>query len=278
MATIPFIHVLVVRTADPGDRQLEAHAEMLRRLLPGASFRDVRPAPGLRSIVRATIDEAVGTGADLILIAGEEAASESRLVAGQLVHRAPCSVWMTSGIPASVPESGDGPAESDGPTGIIVPVDLSERSTEALAIAARLLMLRGGGRCLALHVRVAGPQRLSFDDADTAGRARADDALARFLARVEVGGVDIESLIVDHPTVAGAIHRVTETQRHDLVVMASRGRAHAAAALLLPSDTRRVMLTSPVSVLALKRPGPNLGLLGAWRDPRVRARSEWRFN
>lgn len=264
MATTPFTRILAVRSGGPLDRHLAAHTEMLARLLPGVEWEDLRPASGPPSAVaNAIVAAAAARRADLILVGAAEPGARAAIV--HLIYRAPCAIWMT---PIAQPPR---------VTSIGLAVDFSKQSAAAVSVAAPLAR-NGSGRAQAVHVRVFGPHRLTFADDDAAGKARADEALARFLARVDAGGVDIEPLVVESPSVAMGITDAAREQGHDLIVMSTRGRAHLAARLLLPSDTCAVALESVVSLLALKVPGPGLGLAAAWRDPRVRARSNWRFN
>jgi sulfate permease, SulP family len=267
VATILFSHVLAVFTGDPTDRWVEAHAEVLRQLLAGTVFRELRLDPSaahMPSTLHLIRNEVAATATDLILVGTRASSHRSRALIGALVDRVPCAIWTAPGAPAATLSR------------TLVPIDLSERSAEALAVAGRLLSAAGGGRCQALHVRM-GPQRLTFEDTDAAGKAKAHEALTNVVARVDAGDVDVDPRVVESPNIPSAILRAAAEQNADLIVMTTRGRTRAAA-LLLPSETRRVAQASLIPVLALKHPGVALGVAGAWRDPRIRARGDWRFN
>lgn len=253
MATIPFSRVWIALAGDASDQPLEARARLVAALLPGISFRETRAA--------AVLDQVSET--DLVLVGAPDDERRGRRWIAELAMGAPCSIWMA---PTSAP-----PRLSR----LLVAVDLSDRSAEALSVAAQMAQTASAESCRALHVR-ADAHRLSFDEADPVASARVERSLATFIARVDEQGVDVEAVVVESANIPGAIVRAADEHASDLIVMSTRGRTRAAA-LLLPSTCREVLLTSAVPVLALKCHGARLGALAALRDPRLRARGDLRF-
>ncbi|MBM3770839.1 MAG: hypothetical protein FJW27_06050 [Acidimicrobiia bacterium] len=204
----------------------------------------------------ATIEE---TSADLVLVPGEPLHAGRRVVARRLAMHAPCSVWM---VPRSTPAS---------LKPVLVPVDFSPRAADALRVGAAIAARAGENMCRALHVRLdssrAAPEE--YDEADAFGREH--EAFALFVARIDLHDVEAVPLFEEGSDVARAIVRVGTEQGGGAIVMGTRGRTRASA-LLLGSETEHVLLSSPISVLAVKHFGAGLRLREALADLRVSQR------
>ena len=140
---------------------------------------------------------------------------------------------------------------------ILVPTDGSEITTKAITTAIELAQA-GSGQMFAISVKEPFPYSAisemqpvppqEFYDAQeriAAGRVKAVvDAAAA--ASVACSGHTVEAL---HPWEAILDH--AKAQQCDLIVMASHGR-RGVAALLLGSETQRVLIHSTLPVLIVK--------------------------
>lgn len=242
----------------------EAVATRLRAMVPeplSRWYHDGRLGISVRrgdplDTTLATIDTA---GADLVLVPGEPPHAGRRVVARRLAMHAPCSVWM---VPRATPAS---------LAPVLVPVDFSPRAGDALKVGAAIAACAGETTCRVLHVRFdasrAAPN--AHDEADVMGRER--DALALFVARIDLHDVEAVPLFEEGHDVARAIVRVGAEQGGGVIVMGTRGRTRASA-LLLGSETEHVLLSSSIPVLAVKHFGAGLRFREALTDPRVSRR------
>ncbi len=278
----PFGRVLVA-AGDAPDRALMDYVALLAALCPSASFwithvaRDSATrtteaalrledalSDALRQLVaqqRLTLrthvgepldvllQEAVGLRADLVLLGVLN--DKRRTLARRFAMQAPCSVWM---VPASATPRLDR---------ILAAVDFSSRSADALGLATNIAVAAGLEQCDVLHVRfdaaTAGFEEYSDLDAE-----RAERAFALFTARIETHGIDLQPVLRESADRAGTIVRTAVDRRSDVIVMGTRGRSRAAAAIL-GSQTEHVLSTSPVPVLAVKHFGTQLRLIDALR-------------
>jgi nucleotide-binding universal stress UspA family protein len=140
---------------------------------------------------------------------------------------------------------------------ILVPTDGSEITTKAINTAIDLAQA-GSGQMFAVSVKEPFPYSAisemqpvppqEFYDAQeriAAGRVKAVVDAAK-AAGVACGGHTVEAL---HPWEAILDH--AKAQQCDLIVMASHGR-RGVAALLLGSETQRVLIHSSLPVLIVK--------------------------
>jgi nucleotide-binding universal stress UspA family protein len=140
---------------------------------------------------------------------------------------------------------------------ILVPTDGSEITSKAISTALDLA-LAGGGQLFVVSVKEPFPYSAisemqpvppqEFYDAQeriAAGRVKAVVDAAK-AANVACNGHTVEAL---HPWEAILDH--AKAQQCDLIVMASHGR-RGVAALLLGSETQRVLIHSTLPVLIVK--------------------------
>jgi nucleotide-binding universal stress UspA family protein len=100
---------------------------------------------------------------------------------------------------------------------------------------------------------------------DEAVRQREDlqrKRIGKFLASVDVSGVDFEVVYTNSKDDAEAAHSLASAKNMDAIVIGSRGATLPAIALL-GSTTERVLLNAPVPVLVIKRKGETFGFLDA---------------
>jgi nucleotide-binding universal stress UspA family protein len=122
-------------------------------------------------------------------------------------------------------------------TRLLVPVDFSEPSTEALKLAVTIAM-RVGARLTLLHI---DGETLPGDSEGSMG------ALHRLSAR-EVPSTVVVEMITDQGSPAERINHHAVAGQHDLVVMGTHGKK-GLERVLLGSVTELVVRTCPVPVL-----------------------------
>jgi nucleotide-binding universal stress UspA family protein len=197
----------------------------------------------------ALIAHARQIGADVILLGSRAAPRHRRSLARRLAMSAPCSIWL---IPDGSPPTLDR---------ILVPVDYSERSADALAVATSIAAAAGLEDCAALHVRF-NPAVATFEEYEEIAMADDREAFDIFVARIDLNGVDVTPLYEEGANVATVIGRVASRRQCDLVVMGTRGRSPAAS-VLLGSETDQVIRETQRPVLAVKHYGASLHLKDA---------------
>lgn len=199
---------------------------------------------------------------DLILAGhGKNARSTT---ARRLAMKAPSSIWM---VPQGSPAACDK---------ILVPVDLSPPSADALSLATALASLTGASEVFVLHVYF-NETVVNYDEYDTVIRGREKESFDRFIAPINLHGIRVNPLFEDCANVAHAIERVAERQHVNLVVMGTRGRSRASA-ILLGSETDHVMREGLHPVLAVKHFGSQLNLLQTLLDKNFRHRSGTKYS
>lgn len=147
---------------------------------------------------------------------------------------------------------------------ILVPVDFSERSAVALTAALELARQFGVRQCLTLHVDFPD-SRLLDPPWDDAWRSEQQQTWERFVATVDIHGVDVVPLFRTSIQAARHIHEVAGSYEADLVVMATRGRTPAAERLL-PSVTVCFARDSRFPLLVLKPADTPLTACSALRE------------
>ncbi|MFO7448175.1 MAG: hypothetical protein R6W90_17585, partial [Ignavibacteriaceae bacterium] len=105
--------------------------------------------------------------ADLLLVGSRNAEAGRRVLERRLAMTAPCSVWV---VPERAPVS---------LARILVPVDFSGRSGDALAVATAIAAAAGSASCHAVHVRF-DPSRALPEDGDHIAVGREREAFAIF--------------------------------------------------------------------------------------------------
>ena len=198
---------------------------------------------------------------DLILMGHQRAHSRRRALGRRLAMHAPCSVWV-------VPE-GSRPELRR----ILVPVDFSENSADALLVAGVLARRAGLDRIAVLHVRF-NAATVTFENYEEIEEGEQRRAMDEFLAPIDLKGLEVDMLFEEAAHVSTAVDRVAEREQLDLIVMNTRGRS-TAAAVLLGSETEQVFVETERPVLVVKHRGARLSVLDALlerqlADPGVR--------
>lgn len=255
---VRLVHVLPpTRSAVPAALRRQVEGELLQltrgcagELGPGVGFAvDVLVGPLHDCLLRHAADRR----ADLLLVGHKAEHSGRRALARRLAMKAPCSVWM-------VPEHSPSRLSR-----VLVPVDFSAASADAMNLATALLARQGGGECVPLHVYF-NAETLTYEENDPVPREKVREAFDAFLAGVATHGLRVAPVLREGPRVAVEIERLADSSGADLIVLASRGRS-LSASILLGSVAEDVIIDSRRPVLVVKHQGARLGLLRALLHP-----------
>jgi len=276
-------HLLVALTLTERDMDLIRYAAMLARLDKAIEVRFVHVLPQTESTrhdfaldeierhvadaflnvpdsVKYYCDALKGPLVDRLLFFAAEQEVDLILVGhrpdhppggGSLVRRlsmkAPCSVWIVpDGSPLTLKK-------------ILVPIDFSKPSADAMMVGTSMARLAGDAECLPLHVYF-NEAVLTYEEDDAVVRGEEEKEFRKFMEPIDVSGVEVKPLFVEGAHVAKTIHRVAMEQEVDLKVLATRGRSRSAA-ILLGSVTEGVVIEARTPVLVVKHFGAQLNLL-----------------
>jgi nucleotide-binding universal stress UspA family protein len=190
---------------------------------------------------------------DLIVTGRKQANDENSKLAAKLVRKAPCSVFII-------------PAGSEAKIGkILVPVDFSENSVDAMETAVAFASA-GGARIECLHVYQVptGYHKTgkTYEEFAAIMKSHAEKDCRNLISKLNLRGLDVVPIFELKNNPWKAIKATAQKEQADLLVMGSRGRS-AAAAALLGSVTERLIRTTDMPLLAVKKKGANLSLLEA---------------
>ena len=134
---------------------------------------------------------AASSRADILLIGHRHDHPGQRALARRLAMKATCSVWM-------VPE-GSPPAVRR----ILVPIDFSEHSADALRVATSLARLAGLDECLVLHDYFSAAS-LDYEGYSRVIRGEEDRTFRCFLASIDCHGVRVLPLFEEGPSISSS--------------------------------------------------------------------------
>lgn len=175
-----------------------------------------------------------------------------RALIRRLAMKAPCSVWI-------VPDDA-----SPGIRRILVPVDFSDHSADALEVATGVAARAGAVECTALHVYHTDAV-LTYEESVLEVRDREKEVYQRFVAPIDLHGIAVTPAFVEAEDVPEAIHQAAQDRGADLKVMSTRGRSRSAS-ILLGSVAESVIVEARTPLLAVKHFGARLGLLETLLD------------
>ena len=250
---ISFVHI---QGAAPDSVKQSSHDAVVGELqqLVQEHFQDVsanveRRFHVLRGpLIDGLLSFAAGQHVDLILLGHRSDGRPGRnALIRRLTMKAACSVWVVPD--GSEPRIGR----------VLAPVDFSEHSADALTVAADLTARAGAAECIALHVYHAVAV-ITYEEAIPLVCGMEEDAYERFVAPVNLHGVEPRPVFVESERIAATIHKVAEDEKVDLKVISTRGRSRSAA-ILLGSVTEGVIVEARTPVLIVKHFGAKLGLL-----------------
>lgn len=291
----PFRRVLVAMAGNETDAGLLEYAGMLGQRSSGVEFRCVHVAPstqqpdcalplrdralGLLSneahansvlceFVQGEREDrlleiAVDHQADVILLGHRKDRSGRRSLARRLAMKAPCAVWLVpEGTPAQLSR-------------ILVPIDFSGRSADAVTLATGLAETLGLDEAYALHVYF-NEAPVGYDEYQEQIADGHDLAFRLFVAPIDLHGIHLKPMFVEGSIVAHTVLRIAGEQTFDLIVMGTRGRSRSAA-VLLGSETEHAIRETRIPILAVKHFGSRLRFLQALLDRGLRGSRGGRF-
>jgi nucleotide-binding universal stress UspA family protein len=192
---------------------------------------------------------------DLIVLGHRKSRSGRRSLARRLAMVSPASVWLVpEGAPPQI-------------TGILVPVDFSSHSADALSVAIDIARAAGLDHLRVVHV-FFDLSTVRYDEHVDEILGQEEVAFERFMEGIDAAGVDVEPVFVEGTKPAQDILRTAEHASSDLIVMSTRGRSRAAS-VLLGSTTSAVMAAATVPILAVKHFGDRMTLREALVNHRI---------
>jgi nucleotide-binding universal stress UspA family protein len=173
-------------------------------------------------------------------------------IAEKLVRTAPCSVLVMP------------PAGLANLTRILVPVDFSARSAEAMKVALALASAAAVPEIICMHVfRVPNAYyKLGKSHALLAALERKKQAAQKykkFIRRFDLKGLAVKPLFVLHHLPARAIEETVKRERIDLVILFAHSLS-AGAAVILGSVMKRLIQMTEVPLVAVKKKGAKVNL------------------
>lgn len=200
------------------------------------------------SLLDEMLDLARTTEADLIIV-GQ--GSHDGAFAEHLARKAPCSVVI-------VP-----PDTSLSIERVLVPVDFSKHAADAVDVAVAFAEAAGLSEVHLLHVYGTPTKTDRFHENSTYTlRRRAEDAAERFLADLDLRGLEPVPHFVIGLDVPEAIGKAAQQVEADLLVVGARGRTPGAA-LLMGSVAEALVRHITTPLVAVKKKGVTLKLLDA---------------
>ncbi len=197
---------------------------------------------------------------DLIIvgkISGEFTGSETIPV--KLTRKAQCSVLF---VPEDARPSRTRPKE----TNILVPVDFSENSADAMHMAIDFAVAHQIPTIYSIHVYDVPlgyyKRGKSFEEFEIIMRKNAKEKFKEFIEDFDFKGCEIKSYFKQEKKPYRAIEEIVGKNMIDLIVIGARGRK-VAARLLLESVTEQLIRKTTVPLLAVKRKNRGMGILGA---------------
>ncbi len=191
---------------------------------------------------------------DLVILGRKTGKESNRNLPLKLARKAPCSVWV-------IPEGAEG---SIG--GILAPVDFSENSKDALEIALSMASTGNLGTLSVPHAfKIPIGYHKSgktYEEFAKVMKKNARDEFKEFKKGIDLKGIKIAPLFILNENPAKAIKAVAKRKKADLIVLGAKGRSFAAL-VLLGSVTEKLIETTHVPILAVKKKGSGMGFLEA---------------
>ncbi len=191
---------------------------------------------------------------DLILVRRRGEEKSSLMLAEKLARKASCSVLI-------LPEGAEANIFR-----ILVPIDFSEDSANAMhvaisfAAAARLPFIH----CLHVYDVPAGYYKTgkSFEQFSDIMEKNAVKEYGEFLKKFDLKGIAIRPIFVLDRKISRAIGSTVDEGSFDLMVVGARGRS-TGVAILLGALTERLIASTDIPLLAVKKKGEYLNFLDA---------------
>jgi len=192
---------------------------------------------------------------DLIVMRKRKIPSASGTLFEKLARKAPCSVLF-------VPEG-----TKTWFTNILVPVDFSENSVDAMEEAVALASVSVGIEeitCLHVYSVPMGYYKTGKSYEQFAGimKGHAEKNYSEFIKKIDLKGLTAVPLFQLEKKASKGIEDVINERERCLVVIGARGR-RAAAGALLGSVAEHLIHTTTLPLLAVKKKGTGMSILDA---------------
>jgi nucleotide-binding universal stress UspA family protein len=195
-----------------------------------------------------------GEDIDLVILGRKTGKESNRNLPMKLARKAPCSVWV-------IPEGAQGSIGN-----VLAPVDFSENSRDALEIALSIASAGNLGALPVPHVfKVPIGYHKSgktYEEFAKIMKRNARDEYKEFTKGMDLKGVKVSPLFILNDNPAKALQGVAKRKKADLIVIGAKGRSFAAL-VLLGSVTEKLIATTHVPILAVKKKGSGMGFLEA---------------
>jgi nucleotide-binding universal stress UspA family protein len=190
---------------------------------------------------------------DLIII-GKKGGPMSGTLAEKVARKAPCSTLI---IPVgSVPKL----------TNILVSVDFSENSIDAMDVAIAFASAHGEASVHCLHVYNVpiGYYKTgkTYEKFGEIMKGYAEKHYQEFINRIDCKGISVKPIFKLDKKVPKAIEETLAHYQTDLLLMGARGR-QAGAGVLLGSVTEKLIRTTAIPLIAVKKKGAGMSILDA---------------
>lgn len=239
----------------PGQSEFSAYIRkhLSERMADRAEIQ-IHDGTGIPEILRSARDQEL----DLI-VAGRRLPSDEMSIGSaftRLARKSPCSVLVVP-VYARVHLSR-----------MLVPVDFSDHSKWALETAAAIARASGHAnpQLVAQNVFRVGygykKTGASFHEAGQQLGALNEEKLDKFVAKVDMTGLDMRTIVTCSEQLAAAVCECATAMKMDMIVVGSRGKS-ATAVALLGATAERILMSSPLPVLIVKKKGETTHLLSA---------------
>lgn len=258
---ITFVHVGSSAEVSP-----EIYKQKMRELValyykgPQEVKREYHFVENTPRVIEEMLQLFIDRDVDLIIvgkISGEFTGSETIPV--KLTRKAQCSVLF---VPEDARPSRTRPKD----TNILVPVDFSENSADAMRLAIGFASAHSITKIYSIHVYDVPlgyyKRGKSFEEFEKIMRRNAKEKFAEFIEEFDFKECAVEPHFRQESKTYKAIEEIVGKHMIDLIVIGARGRK-VAARLLLESVTEQLIRKATVPVLAVKRKSSGMGILGA---------------
>jgi nucleotide-binding universal stress UspA family protein len=213
-------------------------------------YEVVEGSPLLEFLRRAKEDEI-----DLIVMRKRREPSGGGTLFEKLARKAPCSVLF-------VPEGSKAWF-----TSILVPVDFSENSADAMEIAVALALAAKDIKeisCLHVYSVPIGYYKTgkSYEEFGEIMKGHAEENFKEFIKTIDLKGLSVNPVFRLEKKPADGVEHAIKEHKRCLLIMGARGR-RAAAGILLGSVTEHLIKTTTVPLLAVKKKGTGMSILDA---------------
>jgi nucleotide-binding universal stress UspA family protein len=206
----------------------------------------------LVELLRKTKEEDV----DLIIMRKRAGDKTSGNLSTKLAHRAPCSVlFVPEGVKAWY-------------TNILVPIDFSENSVDAMEVAIGFAQASGINeiQCLNIYNVPSGYYKTgkTYEQFAEIMKGHSERHYQEFIKKIDLKGISVAPTFrLEEKDYRGIWKELIEKRDVHLLIMGAKGR-RAGAGILLGSVTEHLIKTTTVPLLAVKRKSEGLGLFDAF--------------